>query len=221
MSAAAEQAVTPAIVDTIRAGLPEIPRRRRVSFMVAQAVLRHLARWADDTVDGGWVCDDSVQQITNGTGVPVGTVRKALDNLNRLGLVVTLHRGGGYGEDRRGSTRALILDPSGPATARAMRAQLTPRAGRAELMPQLRALTTATARANDRNSARLARASSSSSIHSSIGATARAADDDDGLDLETARSIAAAAYADEVAGQGRAADPGAVNRWLGAVGSGA
>jgi DNA-binding transcriptional regulator YhcF (GntR family) len=132
----ADRDITPRVVAHIRAELPHIDAERRTSPIVAQLVLRQLARWARQAGEPGqWTTTESVAQLRAGTGIPAGTIRRALDNLERVGLVVTLKRGGGQGVTARGSTRLLLLDPASTA-----------RGNRAEFRPQLRAVDGSTAR---------------------------------------------------------------------------
>ncbi len=146
----ADRDITPRVIEYLAATLPTVTLERRVSFLVAQTVLRQLARWARRTDEPGrWLSNDSVGQLVAGTGIPGSTVRKALDCLARVGLVETVRRGGGYGEYARGSSRLVILDPTDQLRA-PDRAQLTPdgqlrSVERAQFNPQLRSVEPSTA----------------------------------------------------------------------------
>lgn len=158
----ADRDITPRVIAYLRAELPNIERRRRVSPLVAQVVLRQLARWARRADEPGqWTATDSVGQIEAGTGIKPGSIRKALDNLEHIGLVVTVRRGGGRGQVGRGSIRTLYLDPAGVQT---------PRAQRAQFQPKLRALRRETPRATTQTPRAQARDTASSSASSSAPA---------------------------------------------------
>lgn len=138
---AADRHITPRVVAHLAEHLPAIDPKRRVSFPVAQCVLRQLARWArrEDPDDAGrWLTDESVEQIKAGTLLTDSTIRTALDCLERVGLVVTLTHGGGRGPYARGATRRLILDPVDSGS--------TPRGNPAEFKPILRGVDASTPR---------------------------------------------------------------------------
>lgn len=147
----ADRDITPRLIEYLQTELPvAVPDpHRRPSFPACQLVLRQLARWARATdVPGQWTTTESVGQMAVGTGLGVGPIRRALDALERLGLVVTVKRGGGQGTSARGSTRTLVLDATARAVARAVDG-----VNCARWTPELRALEPGTARAQARDTA--------------------------------------------------------------------
>ena len=64
-----------------------------------------------DNDPGHWQCTDSISQLEAGTGYAARTIKRALDCLELVGLVVTVKHGGGVGTHARGSVRQLYLDP--------------------------------------------------------------------------------------------------------------
>jgi hypothetical protein len=159
----ADRDITPRVIEYLQTEWALLEERRRPSFLAVQVVLRQLARWARATdVPGHWQTTESVRQIVAGTGLTDGPVRRSLDALADLGLVVTVKRGGGHGVTARGSTRLLVLDSTARASARAVEG-----GNCARWRPQLRALDTSTARAQARDTA-----------SSSVTSSARDADGD-------------------------------------------
>jgi hypothetical protein len=142
---AADRHITPRVIEHLRDHLPDVPVKHRPRIGDAVAVLHALARWArrepGGEHDGMWLAADTVGQLEAQTGIAPGTIRNVLGALERVGLTVTLAKGGGTGPAARGATRRLVLDPvDGASTARAKHAQYK---------PSLRVPVPSTARATD------------------------------------------------------------------------